>query len=193
MIFDSPVNGVFFPRDVGANDMLDSARLAGLMALFSHPQAIDCSLYIVDDMPTRHPSLSPKDFSRDQLICWAAGLSAQHKEVFNFYLAAYYKPTNGDWLSPSQKDHMRRCAGLPDTWLGRQWLWLDILWSAFVNPMAEPNQLISMLVVAGPKWMKRWTRLNENWKQAIAVYWVGWRGEMDFSSHIIHEIERIIS
>lgn len=173
-----------FPRDTGATDMWDSARLGGLMALLRHPQAPDCSRYLVDGRPTRHPTVTPDDFSRDQLVPWIAGYWKQAGP-----LPVAYKPSNRDILSPSQQDHVRRCQGKPDTLLGRAWLWADILYSAYVDPMAEPNQLIAMLVVAGPKWVRRWMRLNKNWREAVMAYWGGWRNEAEFAEFIIYRLE----
>lgn len=192
MIFDE----FGLPRDSGADDMKDSARFAGMMALFDHPQAIDCANYIVDGKPTRHPMYAKPEtkhemISRDQLICLAAGVRKQHKEFFNFYIASYYKPENGDWLSPSHKDHLRRCAGKSDTFLGRLWFWADILWSCYIDPLAEPNQLISMLVVAGDPYLKFYLKHCKDWKKCIRLYWSGWRRESDFAEFLINKLEAI--
>lgn len=185
MIFDEN----FLPKDNGADDYKDSARLAGLMALFGHPQAPDLEKYIVNGKPTRHPMYSPKDFSRDQLIPFLAG----YKEMFGthkvFYTFRNYRPTNGDWLSPSQKNHIKLCCGEDGSWFGYLWLWCDILWSAYIDPLAEPNQLISMLVVAGPKWIQRWKKLNKNWDMAIWHYWSTWRDEPDFAKFMIDKLQ----
>lgn len=75
------------PRDSGATDFADSARLAGLLATFDHP-AMTADLiarYIVEgDQGVRYPYLdpmgnlssnNPKNFTRDQLMCLASGLA----------------------------------------------------------------------------------------------------------------------
>ena len=78
------------PKDNGASDYADSARLAGLMVLFGHPAMEPKFLtkYLVEYWqaavrypnpdPYQNPSWSnnPKNFSRDQLICLTAGLKA---------------------------------------------------------------------------------------------------------------------
>lgn len=197
MIFDD--QGL--PKDNGADDYKDSARLAGLMALFDHSQAPQCDEYLVSNEsfgdektyapygPRRHPMYSPKDFSRDQMVPLAAGL---WKQTSPLRIPIDYRPTNGDWLSPSQKDHLRRCSGLKDTWLGRMWLHLDIYWSAYVDPMAEPNQILSMLVVAGPEWVKKWCKHNWRREEAIFMYWGKWRRESEFAAHINEKTREII-
>jgi hypothetical protein len=84
MIFDS--EGL--PKDNGATDFMDSARLAGLMAVFSIPNAPQLRKYIRSDwLAVRHPteglregempSNNPLNFTRDQLICLSAGLCYQ--------------------------------------------------------------------------------------------------------------------
>lgn len=183
-----------FPADQNSVDMKDSARLNGMLALFEHPQAIDCANYIVDGKPTRHPMYAKPEtkhemLSRDQLICLAAGISKQHKEVYSFYISANYKPENGDWLSPSHKDHLRRCADKPDTFLGRLWFWADILYACYVKPLNENNQLISMLVLAGNPYLKFYLKHCKDWKKCIRLYWSGWRGESDFAEFLINKLE----
>jgi hypothetical protein len=86
----------FLPRDNGATDFKDSARLAGLMALFEHPEfgSSHLSRYFVliysakygnELLPVRNPddseSSNPYNFSRDQLIPLAAGLYKMKNEV----------------------------------------------------------------------------------------------------------------
>ncbi len=185
MIFDEQG----FPRDTGATDFKDSARLAGMMAIVGDPRTPNLAKYFWDGLPVRHPMYSTSDFSRDQLLCLVAGIKMQGLWHSNIHL---YKPTNGDWISPSHKDHLRRCARLPDTWLGRQWLKLDILFHAKVTPLAEPNQLIAMLIIAGPEWVKRWTDANQYWRTSIANYWCTWRGEGGLADDLITKIEAIL-
>lgn len=83
MIFDS--HGL--PRDSGATDFADSARLAGIMMVFDHPEmnGLKLAQYIVNgDQGVRYPyvdptgnlsSNNPKNFTRDQLMCLSAGLA----------------------------------------------------------------------------------------------------------------------
>ena len=81
MYFDS--KGL--PTDVGASDYMDSARLAGIMAVFGHPQMTKekILLYMINEsQAVRYPfsdpynpaSNNPNNFTRDQLVCLAAGL-----------------------------------------------------------------------------------------------------------------------
>lgn len=89
-----------FPADNGATDGLDSARLAGVMAMLGRADAPNCAAYGAnkDVFPSpfwqgvRHPTHGddPRTFSRDQTICLAAGLKAQSKltELRDLYLAA---------------------------------------------------------------------------------------------------------
>ncbi len=168
------------PRDQGATDFMDSARLAGLMAIIKHPQAPDCREYIVDGYTTRHPSLSPTDFSRDQLLCLSAGLFAQGRR----YLIM--PPSNGDIMDPAHIMHIRLCAWLPSNFLGRVWLRAQILFHAYCTPLAESNQLIAQMYVAGPGYFKLWRKHNKQWANSIYFYWSGWRNEAELANQIVN-------
>lgn len=84
MIFD--MHG--FPKDKGATDYMDSARLAGLMAMFGLIDGYKLEFYVKyvngEYVGMRHPyeganpgempSNNPKNFTRDQLMCLVSGL-----------------------------------------------------------------------------------------------------------------------
>lgn len=190
MIFD----GLGLPRDNGATDYKDSARLAGLLTVMGWPQNVYLIRYVNDDGNfIRHPSDSdPSDFSRDQMIPLVAGLKTKG-------LLGVVRPhsgkevaQNGDPLSPSQRNHIRMCAGLNPSWIGLQWLKLDILYSAYVDPMAEPNQLICMLMIAGPEYVRMWTSKNNRWRDAINAYWRdSFRKEPELAEFLIKKLEAI--
>lgn len=185
MIFDK----YNLPRDQGATDWNDSARLAGIMVLFDHPQAKNIPLqeYVNLELGQyrRHPKQDEYDFSRDQAVCLWAGL----------YIDELYDLVRTDWitgkdiLTPSVKGHFARCAGGAGSWFQNLWLKLDILWNAKFQPMVEPNQLICMCVVAGPEYVKLWTSQNKVWKEAIREYWSNWRGESDLAELMIKKLE----
>lgn len=183
MIFDD----MGLPRDNGSTDWQDSARLAGVLALFQYPveKEIDLTLYITEDKYVRHPKEYRYDFSRDQAVCLMAGLWIDGLP----YLVDRNSITGKDFLSPSVRGHIRRCQNREANWFQNLWLKLDIYWNAFCDPLSEPNQLICMLVVAGPKYVKLWTKLNPMWRVAITTYWCGWRDEPDLAMHMIKRIE----
>ncbi len=91
MIFDK--NGL--PRDSGATDFMDSARLAGLIKLVGLPPmylsmtgAADVTLYQKDGICYRYPfvdsnnpaSDNPNNVTRDQMLCLTAGLWASGRQ-----------------------------------------------------------------------------------------------------------------
>ena len=179
-----------YPRDNGSpgnevNDLMDSARLAGMMALCDWPD-FKMPSYFENGEPVRYPGTDPATMSRDQILCLYAGYAKQGIRV------EYLKHCpNGDFLSYSHKDHLRRCAGLPDTWLGRLWLKADILFHAKVTPLEEPNQLIAMMIIAGPEYVKMWCKWNVRWRSSITEYWAKWRNELDLALRLIETIEKI--
>lgn len=178
------------PRDNGSTDWQDSARLAGIMTLFQYPTNRDLCLtdYLNDaGKYIRHPKEYKYDFSRDQAICLMAGLWIDGLP----YLVDAKAITGKDFLSPSVRGHIRRCQDREATKFQDYWLKLDIYYNAFFDPLSEPNQLICMLMVAGPEYVKLWTKLNTKWRKAITDYWCGWRGESNLAAHMINRIERI--
>lgn len=187
MIFDE----LGLPKDVGASDLQDSSRLAGVMATFGHPKAPDLGAYLVEGKYVRHPKEKIYSMSRDQTVCLFSGMKAQGNQK---YVDAKY-PTEGDLISPCIRDHFYRCAGEKrNSLLGNLWLKIDILWNAkLYDPMAESNQLICVLAHADIKFLKMWTSMNEHWKESITEYWNGWRGEPELSALMIHKIERRLS
>lgn len=184
-----------YPCDSGSIDGADSARLVGIMAVFNHPIFVICSdyakrNYIDEYYYLRHPIEKNKyPFSRDQAVCLFAGLHVQGSSA---WVNPNYKPQN-DFISPSVRGHFKRCAGLTDTWLERMWLYLDVVYSAKIDPLAEPNQLICMLMIADPKYLRLWCKLNKSWQESITAYWNGWRGEPELVELMIETIQNRIS
>lgn len=174
------------PKDTGASDLQDSSRLAGIMAVFNHPLAPDCSKYCISPGKyVRHPEEYKYTFSRDQAVCLLAGLLAQGRTS---YVDPDYK-TEGDVVTPAIRGHFRRCAGKFGTWLGDKWLIVDIYFNAKIAPMNEPNQLICVLMThTDEKYLKMWTDLNKKWKESITEYWCGWRGEPELADLMIKTI-----
>lgn len=207
MIFDN--KGL--PRDTGASDWMDSSRLAGMVRLFDDKSKIPIDLYVVGDTqilesgikitrtvngaPTkkyvRYPFVeNPYDFSRDQALCLVAGL---YKAGFSFLVRKDY--VNGkDIFMPSHMGHIRRCAKQKPNLLQKTWLWLDVFWNVYKNPMSEPNQLLSMIYVAhlqGEKsYLKFWLKHNKQWQESITEYWSGWRGETELAKLMIDTLTK---
>jgi hypothetical protein len=182
-----------YPCDTGSTDGQDSARLAGLMYLFKHPdyRKFELNDYCGFGDYLRHPiehNIYP--FSRDQATCLFAGLSISDRLCVN----QDYNPTNKDWISPSVRGHFIRCSGEQAKWYHDLWLLFDVIWSAKVDPMAEPNQLISMLMVHPSKrYLWLWTKLNKRWDDSIIEYWSKWRQEHDLAQLIAFRIIKEIS
>lgn len=216
MFFDP--NG--YPRDTGATDYMDSARLAGLMATFGLELKKDILIeYILRDeqgqfvgvrCPNEEPSNNPKNFTRDQLVCLVSGLYFDHKRwtASKLFRAARDRnsraqnteadypgtvkkfPDGADLLTPSVMDHLRMCADVRPTLLGSLWLKMDIMFNGKFTPMREPNQLICMCMVAGPKYVEMYKKYNPKYAEAIRYYWSGWRGEPELAEHMINVLNK---
>lgn len=183
-----------YPCDTGSVDGQDSARLAGLMYLFGHKDCskFDITMYYTGWDYLRHPvEGNIYKFSRDQAVCLFSGLFSQGHFL---HVEPNYKPTNGDWISPSVRGHFRRCSGDKARWYEDLWLLFDVIWSAKIEPMAESNQLISMLMVHPSKlYLWLWTKLNKKWDDSIIEYWSKWRQEHDLAQLIAFRIIKEIS
>jgi len=198
MIFDD----YGFVKPNGADDYMDGPHLAGILALFSHPQAVDCVKYVVnrtldrDEVKAtyvRHPNDSRFDFSRDQFILLAAGLWAQKKHEF----------VNLDWVTgkdimpPSVHGMVRIIHGKkPHFW--QRWNFeaeLKVNWT--IQKLEEPFQVIAQCMVYGDEYLKRWTEKNNLWKWAIRRYFSEldgrWRNEPELAEFVIQAIEKKIN
>ncbi len=209
MIFDS--QGL--PKDSGASDYMDSARLAGLMACFGHPKAPDMRKYLINGEGVRHPvefpSNNPNNFTRDQLMCLAAGLKAQGREaevkvLYDAAVSRFYRaqnseadvpgstkqfPNGADFLTPSNMNHLRICAGMSPSWLGKMWLMIDIAANGLFFSKEEPNQLMAMCASAGSFYVKALRLANRKLDKSITDYWSGWRMESDFAQFLIQKFK----
>lgn len=206
------------PRDTGASDWQDSCRLAGLMTLTKHQSAPEMKYYTRESSeglmgircPGEPPADNPYNFSRDQLVLLVAGLYTQGnieltKQLYIKAKERGYRaqniehdypgttkkwPDGPDILSPSVMNHLRLCAGLPGFAIGYGFLVLDILINAAFTPMREPNQLIAMCVVAGPKYVRLYKKTTSKWREALRDYWSGWRREPEIAEHVIQFLEK---
>lgn len=211
MIFDA----TGLPRDVGATDMMDSARIAGMLAIINHLKTPPLSRYIISDNlgvrhPYEYPSNNPLNFTRDQLLCLVAGLYKQSdtSSCKKLYEAAKFRgwraqntesdvpgsvkkfPDGPDWLSPSHRMVLSICAGNRGNLLGYIWLFFDIIFNTLFTPNREPNQLLAMLSIVSPKWLRLYKFVTPKWKEAVRSYWGGWRREPELANLIINHFEK---
>lgn len=197
------------PVDSGASDEKDSSRLAGLLALFHHSSAPSLKEYVIlNSIPVRHPTRAnnPFDFSRDQLICLSAGIWSQgHYDICNnlyqqathsFCRAPNWKEDDGtrklfggDILLPHHMNHLKRCAGKKISF--DPLLILDIIFNALFTPKRESNQLLSLVIVAGPAYVRFYKKITPQWREALLLYWSGWRNEKELALFLIDKIEGI--
>jgi hypothetical protein len=112
--------------------------------------------------------------SRDQMVCSYAGYKKDGAILCESDYS-WFAP-NGDILFwPSVRNHFKICCRQKPSWIGFQFLKLDIWYNAHFAAHSEPNQLICMLMTAGPEYVRRWKKANTLWKEAIQLYWNPWR------------------
>lgn len=180
----------------GASDFEDSSMFNGLLVLFDFAR-VDLSYFIKRSSFSekfsyvRHPYGTKYSFSRDQYLCLAAGMAKSMPENIN------NNWVNGkDLLSPANRGYLQKCKGGTISRLQSLWLKAEILFHAKCTPLSEPNQLIAMMMVAGPEYLKLWTRSNPQWQRSIKKYWYeedgSWRNEKDFAEHMIKTISSAV-
>ncbi len=176
------------PQENGASDLQDSARLAGIMTVFNYPNFLPLSPYIQiwPFQYMRHPLERKYDFSRDQAICFFAGLWANSA----FTLVDMDGVTGSDIWSPAAKGHIERCKGGKASWFQDLWFWAEIYYHAKYTPLEEPNQILCMMMVADTKFLRKWVALNPVWEKSVTDYWCGSRGEPELAHLIIETIKR---
>jgi len=192
------ING--YPKVTGASDLEDSSHLAGILAIFDHPEAVECSKYVFAEEPKaiykRHPD-SIYDFSRDQFICVAAGLIKQgHSEYVNLDYV------NGiDIMPPSVRGLVRIAHNKKPRFYQSWWLKGEIYWHSYLQPLDEPFQLTALCMTydnfnGNNKLLKLWTTLNNKWHWSIRRYLSeldgAWRGEKELAEFIIEKIKEKI-
>jgi hypothetical protein len=209
------IDSLGLPQDEGATDKMDSARLAGMMAIVNHPLTPDLTSYVIGNLAVRHPqevpSNNPLNFTRDQLMCLVAGLRKQgHLEACRaLYEAAKTRgwfaqnseadhpgtvkkfPNGRDYLSPSNRMVLAICAGHKGNIIGYAWLAMDLAYNAIITPTREPNQLLAQLSVVSPKWTKAYKLMTPKWREAIRGYWSGWRKEPALAEILVTHFEGV--
>lgn len=209
------------PVDTGASDCADSSRLAGMMALVGHEDAVDCARYLIGvkdsgylqgrrhTTDTHNLANDPRTFSRDQLLCLAAGLAAQGKytALQDLYYAARkrgnvaqndlqddgsLKPYGADWIAPHMMGAMAVASGIKPKLSLYEDLWLKahIMFDSKFNALGEHNQLIAVCFMAGDEYVRLFRTSLPFYRDALRNYWGGWRGEPELAELIIAAIEK---
>ena len=193
------------PRDNGATDLEDSARLAGIMVAAKLRPYPAPSCYLNSKRELARWSGSTLPFTRDQLLCLAyfnswnrdhnpfEVLPSLQMDIACKKAATKYTAPNGkDLLNPAHRSHLRACTGGSWSLLGKAFLLAEIYWHAMhERGLSEPNQLICMLLTAGPWYVRLWKRVNSNWRESINYYWCGWRNEPELAKQLIQRLEQL--
>lgn len=164
--------------------------------------------------PYQYPYYLPNNFSRDQLLPMIAGLSTAgyHEIVRNIFFdhaKRYFLCQNDEsYLYPGKKkilpdgrdilapDHIWHLIVCGRIWylywfglIGYPWQMLSILWSAFVMPENEQNQLFCMVNSSGL--LKLYIKIYglENFKKNMYDYFGGWRDQKEIAYFVCAYVE----
>lgn len=225
-------HGIIVQHNLNYPDQMDggdSASRTGIMAMCgSKDDAILLSkfAYGFGGQLVRHPFQTsngrtgedfrnwadPKETSRDQLICWAAGVNVWTpivniknnpfgSETWKYISIATIKTyaemnfINKDFLPP----HVR-CAlyivafQKPPLWIrliAEPMMLLHLAWSAKFASDEEQNQTVCLCSIYGDEWVKRLYDWHPNLYKNLMTYWDGkpWRDQKEISEAMIKFIE----
>jgi len=173
----------------------DSASRTGLLAMTDSIYDIREIPYfenkgLIVRHPYQYPYNNTRTTSRDQLIMYSAGLergSERSKRIFWSRVKSFFfcqnilsidlskKTLCPDILSPSHISHLIKIAKIywlyPFFIIGWPWLILDIMWSCFIKPKDESNQIIAMCNVAGIWALQLYVFLHYDYTVPLKIYW----------------------
>lgn len=141
----------------------------------------------------------PQETSRDQVICFAAGLKYGYQGSIVFRALHNYAKSciiNKDILLPHYKLTLYRAIGSQGSLIsivfGYPMLLLHLLFSAYLKPNAEQNQTIAMLAHY-PDWLLRiYCKAHGNIAENMFKYWAGkpWRDQFEIGLAICEHIDQ---
>lgn len=197
------------PEDQSQYDGGDSISRTGIMALCgSHKDAVtmETDYWTPSGEFVRHPyDKDPrwrnyKESSRDQLVCAVAGMNKyQAKKVLERHK---WMRINKDFLAPDVMLHMHICAE-EKSWfwslIGYPWLMLSVLWSCYVTPKHELNQIICQCIKAGKFFLQFLCDHHPDWKENLEAYWGVesynhgyWRNQPEIAYCLIGKVEEVL-
>ena len=163
MIFDN----LGLPQVQGSTDLQDSAMFAGMLVTFNWPREIPLRLYVVSrGKYVRHPREYRYTFSRDQTIPLFSGLKSQKLENL---VDSNYK-TEGDFVDPGVRGHIKRCAGLTANKFQDAWFMTSLWFYKNFNFDHEPNQLLCMCWVHPDRKYLKYFCEGFDWEKSIRRY-----------------------
>ncbi len=183
------------PNIPSYGDAGDSCNRSGIMSLSGSvlDQALMGQFITADGLLVRHPTQipwnDPSKTSRDALVTAIAGMSVEQaqklRNSYNWFI-------NKDFLMPDVRNHLKLCSGQKGSVLGYFMLGVSIAYAAIIQPEHELNQLMTMCIVAGPKWVKLLCKEHPDWKKNITDYWSGYpfRDQAEIGQAFIARVEQ---
>jgi hypothetical protein len=180
----------------GVLDGGDSDNRTGIMALCGSPLDIRLvPVFLSAKGLVRHPFQEKWNkaelTSRDQLIPFAAGLTSSKEYKFKaIELQKRYSGLfiNKDLIAPDVSGHLKRCAGINSSIVENIFLIFAILWSCFISPKEEQNQIICMVIVAGGFYKKLYKKIHPDILGSLKEYWNGWRDQPEISESLFRKL-----
>lgn len=202
-----------YPRVNNATDLMDSAHLVGIMVFVG--QHIDINMvseyvnpegYLMRCPINNGCDLEPNNYkncTRDQLIPFIAALyqlkqyGTLRKVISNVGFRMWNTETdkqgstkkfpNGpDILDPSHHGYIRILTDRKPLLIQKLWMLARIYINGKFTALKEPNNIIIMSYYYG--YLEILKKRNPKLKEAINLYWNGWRGEPEIARDMIKKI-----
>ena len=190
------------PENATKYDGGDSISRTGIMAMCgSDLDYINLNIrYFPNDKgeivrhPFQHPWELYSEMSRDQLVCAAAGMAKVPAEKVRH--RHRFMHINQDILAPDVMWFLAICAGHWSRFYfaipGTMWLILSILWSCYVKPNHELNQILCVCARTHVFFLRMLCENHPDWKKNINEYWwTGhghWRDQKPIADALIRHI-----
>lgn len=177
----------------------DSASRTGIMAMCGSIQDGNRLVaFAFKDGLVRHPKqwgwADPEKTSRDQLICYAAGVHScgwvlsPRVVVINYARGNFI---NKDVLLPHVRFALYKAAGyLAPLWirlLAKPMMIAHLIWSCRIRPNEEQNQTVCLCSIYGDWWIRKIYDWHPNLGANLYDYWAGkpWRDQKEIAENIM--------
>lgn len=183
----------------------DSASRTGIMAMCGKLQDAQ-NLYRFIHLDTRlirHP-MQPiwrqvEETSRDQLICFAAGVNrfptVSVRAIDALKIHASENFINKDVLLPFVRYALYKAAQInPPLWIrliAKPTMLAHLIWSTKIRPNEEQNQTLCLCSIYGDEWVKRHYNWHPDLNLNLYSYWAGkpWRDQREIYEAMMNFIK----
>lgn len=193
-------NGIIVQHNLDYPDQKDggdSASRTGIMAMCGSVEDMELLGEFVpfyEGKLVRHPRQSGwndhRKTSRDQLICWAAGVNQMGNFIPAYLLGSLHNYAeswfiNKDVLPPHVRYALYKITGFKAPWwirmVAEPMMDAAIWYSCKIRPDEEQNQIICLASIYGDEWVNKVWKTHPYLGENLRKYWCGkpWRDQAE--------------